>query len=140
MRNSDRWGFGLMFVGVLIIIVGFLGRTSSVDQIDKQYQQTSSSSTYAERTWTCGDQDPIEVGRKLRDQLNPNAYAEDRGNAYLRKGDSMYVVTGPPCRIELEKKSGRYSSGGFVYLGPGFSPSSPSGGSGGSAGSSGGTK
>ncbi|MDF2583612.1 MAG: hypothetical protein K0R33_2255, partial [Mycobacterium sp.] len=54
------------------------------------------------------------------------------------------VIVGPdgryPCSVRVEDINSRYSGGGFIFLGPGFTPGSPAGGSGGSSGGPGGTK
>ena len=73
----------------------------------------------------------------------PAARAADGNNQYLRYSSNI-VIVGPdgthPCSIRVEDLGARYSHGGFIFLGPGFTPGSPAGGGGGSPGGPGGTK
>ncbi|WP_295646443.1 DUF4247 domain-containing protein [uncultured Corynebacterium sp.] len=87
---------------------------------------------------------PADVADRIAEATNPKAQAEDpkTGEHFLRYRDRIVRVTnhGPTrCEIRIESDSA-YRSGGFIYLGPGFNPSSPRGSSGGSSGSSGGVK
>lgn len=87
---------------------------------------------------------PGEVADQLSDYQQPEERANDRGVEYLRYEDDI-VIVGPDgsraCTIRVEDVRGsRYSSGGFIFLGPGFFPGAPSGGAGGSPGGPGGGK
>lgn len=61
----------------------------------------------------------------------PAARQADGGNEYLRYDDDIVTVGAAPeggSTITVEDLDGRYSSGGFVFLGPGFTPGSPAAG------------
>ncbi|WP_297452854.1 DUF4247 domain-containing protein [uncultured Corynebacterium sp.] len=148
-------GYALIVIGVMVCLVGiFVGGKSAEERISDRFPSASGavSATQAsngiDRRWNCGDRDPIEVGRELREEIRPQAYNEDDGAAYLRTQKYLFIVSRQvpeagakdTCLITRESLGGRYSSGHFIYLGPGFGPSAPSGGSGGSAGSYGGAK
>ncbi|GAB7141928.1 DUF4247 domain-containing protein [Mycobacterium riyadhense] len=86
---------------------------------------------------------PGQVAATLTSYQAPEARASSGGNQYLRYSRNI-VIVGPdgnhPCSIRVEDLGARYSHGGFIFLGPGFTPGSPSGGSGGSPGGPGGSK
>ncbi len=86
---------------------------------------------------------PTQVADTLAKYQAPAARAAYGDSQYLRYSDNV-VTVGPdgthPCSIRLEGLGGRYSHGGFIFLGPGFTPGSPAGGGGGSPGGPGGTK
>ncbi|OUS93435.1 MULTISPECIES: DUF4247 domain-containing protein [unclassified Rhodococcus (in: high G+C Gram-positive bacteria)] len=68
----------------------------------------------------------------------PAARKADGGSEYLRYDDDIVTVSAAPgggSLVRVEDIDGRYRSGGFAYLGPGFNPGSPAGGAGGSGGS-----
>ena len=89
------------------------------------------------------DAAPAQVVNELTTFNEPEAQAFNGGTDYLRYEDDI-VTVGPdgtrPCSIRVEDIDARYSSGGFIFLGPGFTPGSPSGGSGGSPGGPDGNK
>ncbi|MFD6893186.1 DUF4247 domain-containing protein [Rhodococcus sp. NPDC060086] len=61
----------------------------------------------------------------------PAARQADGGREYLRYDDDIVTVGAAPeggSTITVEDLDGRYSSGGFVFLGPGFTPGSPAAG------------
>ncbi|MFX1759412.1 lipoprotein [Rhodococcus gordoniae] len=61
----------------------------------------------------------------------PAARKADGGNEYLRYDDDIVTVGAAPeggSTITVEDIDGRFSSGGFVFLGPGFTPGSPAAG------------
>lgn len=71
----------------------------------------------------------------------PAARKADGGNEYLRYNDDIVTVGAAPAggsTITVEDLDGRYSSGGFVFLGTGFTPGSPA--SGNTSGGSGSAK
>ena len=148
-------GYALIVVGIMVTLAGFfVGGKSAEERISERYQSAPGAasatqvSSGIDRRWTCGDRDPIEVGRELKEEIKPQAYNEDGWSAYLWTKKLLFIVSRQTpeagskdtCLITRESLSGRYSGGHFIYLGPGFGPSAPSGGSGGSAGSFGGAK
>ena len=86
---------------------------------------------------------PNQVANTLAAYEEPEARASNGANQYLRYSDDI-VIVGPdgshPCSVRVEDLGASYSHGGFVFLGPGFTPGSPAGGSGGRPGGPGGTK
>lgn len=105
------------------------------------------ASTYEHRT-TSGDTStyfsPDPVGTTVSAivaQEEPAARRADGGNEYLRYDDDIVIVGAAPgggSTITVEDLDGRYSSGGFIFLGPGFTPGSPAAGN--TSGGSGGAK
>ncbi|HET8994774.1 MULTISPECIES: DUF4247 domain-containing protein [unclassified Rhodococcus (in: high G+C Gram-positive bacteria)] len=77
---------------------------------------------------------PDPVGTTVSDIVandDPAARKADGGNEYLRYNDDIVTVgaaSGGGSTITVEDLDGRYSSGGFVFLGPGFTPGSPAAG------------
>lgn len=68
---------------------------------------------------------------RLVDEQEPAARSADGGREYLRYDDDIVTVAaaaGGGSTIVVEDLGGRYSSGGFAYLGPGFTPGSPAAG------------
>ncbi|WP_156689206.1 DUF4247 domain-containing protein [Mycobacterium sp. Marseille-P9652] len=86
---------------------------------------------------------PDDVADTLAGYQAPAARAAEGDSEYLRYSGDI-VIVGPdgtrPCTIRVEDLGARYSHGGFIFLGPGFSPGSPAGGTGGSPGGPGGIK
>ena len=103
----------------------------------REYSRDASGTRYA-----CTGS-PKQVADTLADYEEPESDASNGGNQYLRYSNNI-VIVGPdgsrPCSIRVEDLGARYSHGGFVFLGPGFTPGSPSGGSGGRPGGPGGAK
>ena len=86
---------------------------------------------------------PDDVADTLANYQAPAARAANDDIEYLRYSGDI-VIVGPdgtrPCTIRVEELGARYSHGGFIFLGPGFTPGSPAGGAGGIPGGPGGTK
>jgi hypothetical protein len=86
---------------------------------------------------------PGQVADTLAGYQSPAARAANGDSQYLRYSGDV-VIVGPdgtrPCSIRVEDLGARYSHGGFLFLGPGFTPGSPAGGGGGSPGGQGGIK
>lgn len=96
-------------------------------------QNTSGDS----KTYTSKDPLGTTVANIVADE-EPAARKADGGSEYLRYDDDIVTVSSAPgggSTIKVEDIDGRYRSGGFAYLGPGFRPGSPSSGGGGSGGS-----
>ncbi|MEJ5927680.1 DUF4247 domain-containing protein [Corynebacterium sp. H128] len=82
-----------------------------------------------------------QVASEIAKNDKPQARQFDpkTGTEYLRYRNRLVSVSkaGPSnCQIRVESLD-RVNDGGFIWLGPGFSPGSPSGSSGGSSGSGG---
>lgn len=85
--------------------------------------------------------DVQKVASDIAAKQRPQARQFDpkTGTEYLRYRDRIVTVAkggSTGCVIHIENLD-RYHSGGLIWLGPGFGPSSPSGSSGGSSGSGG---
>ena len=132
---------GLAVAGVVCLFFGITLQSkdikSHVANTYRLYNTGSDESRYA-----C-DGPPGAVADRIAAYQTPEARATDRGTEYLRYQDDI-VSVGPdgtrPCSVRVEDIDRRYSSGGFIFLGPGFTPGSPAGGSGGSPGGPGGSK
>jgi hypothetical protein len=110
---------------------------SHVANTYRQYSSDAGGTRYA-----C-DGSPRTVADQIQAHRAPEARATDRGSEYLRYEDDIVIVgpdSGRPCSVRVEDQDARYSGGGFIFLGPGFTPGSPAGGSGGSPGGPGGSK
>ncbi|MGW0026449.1 DUF4247 domain-containing protein [Rhodococcus sp. CX] len=76
--------------------------------------------------------DPVGITvANIVDEMEPAARSADGGREYLRYDDDIVTVGAAPgggSTITVEDLGGRYSSGGYAYLGPGFTPGSPAAG------------
>jgi hypothetical protein len=146
VANVTRTGLFWLSGGLATAAAVFLFLGISLQQRDiknhvadtyRLYNAGSDESRYA-----C-DGSPRAVADQIAAYQTPEARATDRGTEYLRYNDDV-VSVGPdgtrPCSVRVEDIDKRYSSGGFIFLGPGFTPGSPAGGSGGSPGGPDGTK
>lgn len=132
---------GLAAAGILFLVLGISIKDKNVAthvaQTYRQYSTDSNGTRYA-----CNGS-PRAVADQIAAYQRPEARATDRGSEYLRYDDDM-VIVGPDgarsCSVRVEDINARYSSGGFIFLGPGFTPGSPAGGAGGSPGGPDGTK
>lgn len=95
-----------------------------------------------ERTEIVGDAavyaSPDPVGTTtaaITDAVPPAERQADGGNEYLRYDDDIVIVSAAAngSTVRVEDLDGRYRSGFFAFLGPGFRPGSPAG-TGGSGG------
>jgi Domain of unknown function (DUF4247) len=127
-------GFICLFWG--ISLMGNDVRTHLTDNY-REYNRDADGIRYA-----C-DGTPGTVASNIAGQHEPEARATDLDSVYMRYEDDI-VIVGPdgnrPCSIRVEDVDARYSGGGFIFLGPGFTPGSPAGGSGGSPGGPDGNK
>jgi Domain of unknown function (DUF4247) len=127
-------GFALLFIGTSLM--GNNIRSNVAGNYD-EYSRDGDGARYA-----C-DGSPRLVANKIAEMQEPEARASDRGTEYLRYEDDIVTVGpdgGRPCSIRVEDTDARYSGGGFIFLGPGFTPGSPAGGSGGGPGGPDGSK
>ncbi|MDI9976678.1 DUF4247 domain-containing protein [Rhodococcus sp. IEGM 1307] len=89
------------------------------------------------KTYTSNDPVGTTVSNIVAEE-DPAARKADGGSEYLRYDDDIVTVSAGPgggSLVRVEDIDGRYRSGGFAYLGPGFNPGSPAGGASGSGGS-----
>lgn len=127
--------------GVICLLLGMSLMGGHIrDHVAENYPQYARDRDGTD--YTCSGS-PNAVADDIAARVPPEARTTDRGSTYLRYDDEI-VIVGPdgtrPCTIRVEDLGARYSSGGFIFLGPGFFPGSPSGGSGGSPGGPDGSK
>lgn len=131
----------LVALGAVLLVWGMVLLNKNVrGYIGENYRQYSADG--GDGRYECGGS-PTAVADAIAAYDAPESRASDRGSEYLRYPDDI-VIVGPdgryPCSIRVEDINSRYSGGGFIFLGPGFTPGSPAGSSGGSPGGPGGTK
>lgn len=132
---------GMGALGAVLLLAGMLMLGKDVrGHVGDTYRQYSADG--GNGRYECSGS-PKQVADEIARYDAPEARASDRGTEYLRYNDDI-VTVGPdgqyPCSIRVEDTNARYSGGGFIFLGPGFTPGSPAGGSGGSPGGPGGSK
>ncbi len=82
-------------------------------------------------TATYSSPDPVgTTTTAIVDAVRPAERQADGGNEYLRYDDDIVIVSpsSSGSTVRVEDLDGRYRSGFFVFLGPGFRPGSPTGG------------
>ncbi|MEE6177594.1 DUF4247 domain-containing protein [Mycobacterium sp. 050134] len=132
---------GLAAAAIACLIPGILLLHKDIDSyIAAHYREYSRDpdGTRYECTGT-----PQQVADTLARYQAPAARAANGDGQYLRYSGDIVIVEPDgqrPCSIRVEGLGARYSHGGFVFLGPGFTPGSPAGGGGGSPGGPGGIK
>lgn len=102
--------------------------------ISDQYRSTGAGSYECQ-----GDVQKVASDLAAKQRPQARQFDPKTGTEYLRYRDRIVTVAkggGTGCVIHVENLD-RYHSGGLIWLGPGFGPSSPSGSSGGSSGSGG---
>lgn len=143
MTRNTLFGLSALLgtLGVVLLIGGIALQNKDVrNHVRETYRQYSADG--GNGRYECSGS-PKSVADDIAAYHAPEARASDRGTEYLRYNDDI-VTVGPegryPCSIRVEDTNARYNGGGFIFLGPGFTPGSPAGGSGGSSGGPGGTK
>lgn len=131
----------LAALGAVLLIAGMAMLNKDIRaHVSENYRQYSADG--GDGRYECSGS-PTSVADDLAAYDAPETRATDRGSEYLRYPDDI-VIVGPegtrPCSVRVEDINSRYSGGGFIFLGPGFTPGSPAGGSAGSPGGPGGTK
>ncbi len=131
----------LVALGAVLLFAGMAMLSKDIrGHVSENYRQYSADG--GDGRYECAGS-PAAVADDLAGYDEPESRATDRGSEYLRYPDDI-VIVGPeggyPCSIRVEDINSRYSGGGFIFLGPGFTPGSPAGGAGGSPGGPGGTK
>lgn len=122
---------------IIALIFGLMGISagSSLDSVLSEHGDKQSNGTYV-----CHD-DPARVAIDIANAKKPQAEATDdkTGTHYLRYDRDVVSISGSgpnDCLIKIEPQD-RVRGGGFIFLGPGFFPSSPSRSSGGTSGGGG---
>lgn len=128
----------LAIIGAVISLAIFAGMSEGPESYIRKNFKSVGTNTYR-----C-EGDPKAVADQIAKNVRPKARATDSqtGEHFMRYSDKIVRVSGRgPTKCEIRMESDRhYRSGGFIYLGPGFNPSSPRGSSSGSSGSGGGVK
>jgi hypothetical protein len=141
-RTSLFWlAGGLAVAGIACLVWGISLQGANIrSHLAGSYQEYSRDADGAR--YVCNDS-PRLVANEIAQFEEPEAQASDRGTEYLRYKDDIVTVGpdgGRACSIRVEDTDARYNHGGFIFLGPGFTPGSPSGGAGGSPGGPDGSK
>ena len=115
-----------------VLLVGCGSGTRVRDFLENTYQRTEilgDTSVYA-------SPDPVgTTTAAIAAAVPPAERQADGGNEYLRYDDDIVIVSPAAggSTVRVEDVDGRYRSGFFAFLGPGFRPGSPAG-TGGSGG------
>lgn len=135
--SSRGWNIvgAIMLVVAIFMGIGALASGNSMDSVLGRHGDKQSDGTYQ-----CHG-NPKTVASDIARDKKPEAQADDpaTGTSYLRYGKDVYSVStaGPTgCLIKKEPRD-RVGGGAFIFLGPGFFPSSPSRSSGGTSGGTG---
>jgi hypothetical protein len=129
-RNNLFWlAGGLAVAGFVMLFIGISLMGNNIrSYVASNYQEYSRD----------GD------GARYACDGTPDRVAHEIAQAQPPEAEDDVVSVGPdggrPCSIRVEDTDARYSSGGFIFLGPGFTPGSPAGGSGGGPGGPDGSK
>ena len=134
MNRYRPWIIALV-AGLCAVLLGAFLLGAALDAV-RHVRETYTPVAGASDTYECkGDRDATV--RDITDHKRPDARADRQGTEYLRYGNDMIFVGpsgGTACRVQLDQNSRVLRSGGFVFLGGAFGPSSPAGSSGGSSG------
>jgi Domain of unknown function (DUF4247) len=124
--DAVRAGLAALAAGAVLVLGGCGIGDDVRDHIDDNYEMqgtSGDSATYLAAT---------PVGATTADiagAVPPAARAADSAGEYLRYDDDIVVVSGAPngSSVLVEDLDGRYRSGHYAHLGPGFDPGSPAG-------------
>ncbi|MDK3256841.1 DUF4247 domain-containing protein [Blastococcus capsensis] len=122
----------LALATVLLLLSGCGSGTRVRDFLDDTYERTE----ILDDTSVYSSPDPVgTTTAAIADAVPPAERQADGGNEYLRYDDDIVIVSAAAggSTVRVEDLDGRYRSGFFAYLGPGFRPGSPAG-TGGSGG------
>lgn len=114
-----------------VLVLGGCGSGSDVrDLVDETYDLQSSSGDTAVYT---SDEPVAGTTASIAAAVPAAARAADGGSEFLRYAEDIVIVAPAAAgsTVQIEDLDGRYRSGAFRYLGPGFDPGSPAGGGGG---------
>ena len=128
MRAPHR--IAALLLATVVLVAGCGSGTRVRDFLENTYRLTDSdgdTSVYA-------SPDPVgTTTAAIADAVTPAERQADGGNEYLRYDDDIVIVTAAASgsTVRVEDLDGRYRSGFFAFLGPGFRPGSPAGSGGG---------
>lgn len=134
MKPYRGWVIALV-AGVCAVVLGLVLAGSGADAV-RYVRENYTPVAGAAQTYECRG-DRVATVRDISDHERPDASSLHEENEYLRYGDDVIVVgrSGAlPCRVQLDVNSRTLRSGGFIFLGGAFGPSSPARSSGGSSG------
>jgi hypothetical protein len=109
------------------LLLGGCGVGNDVrDHLDDTYElqgTSGDSATYLASAPVAG------TAAAIAGAVPPAARAADAGSEYLRYENDIVVVSAAPngSSVLVEDLDGRYRSGHYAHLGPGFDPGSPAG-------------
>ncbi|MCF6746526.1 DUF4247 domain-containing protein [Blastococcus sp. KM273128] len=109
-----------------VLLAGCGSGTRVRDFLDGTYERTSTD----DDTWVYSSPDPVgTTTAAIADAVRPAERQADGGNEYLRYDDDIVIVSAAAggSTVRVEDLDGRYRSGFFAFLGPGFRPGSPAG-------------
>ncbi|MGY1828411.1 MULTISPECIES: DUF4247 domain-containing protein [unclassified Blastococcus] len=109
-----------------VLLAGCGSGTRVRDFLDETYERTE----VVDDTSVYASPDPVgTTTAAIVDAVQPAERQADGGSEYLRYDDDIVVVTAAPdgSTVRVEDLDGRYRSGFFAFLGPGFRPGSPAG-------------
>jgi Domain of unknown function (DUF4247) len=111
---------------VAILLAGCGSGTRVRDYLDETYERTE----IIDDTSVYSSPDPVgTTTAAIVDAVQPAERQADGGSEYLRYDDDIVIVTAAAggSTVRVEDLDGRYRSGFFAFLGPGFRPGSPAG-------------
>ncbi|MGY1915334.1 DUF4247 domain-containing protein [Blastococcus sp. HT6-30] len=114
---------------VAVLLAGCSSGTRVRDFLAGTYDRQSAT----DDTVVYSSPDPVgTTTAAIADAVPPAERQADGGNEYLRYDDDIVIVSAAAggSTVRVEDLDGRYRSGFFAFLGPGFRPGSPVGGGG----------
>lgn len=116
-------------VGTALLVAGCGVGGDVEDYVEDTYERVSRTGDSA----VYRSPDPVgTTAAAIAAAVPPAARQADGAAEYLRYDDDVVVVSGAPtgATVLVEDLDGRYRSGFYAFLGPGFRPGSPAAGSG----------
>lgn len=124
----SRRGVGFVLAVALLAVAGC---SNGGDKVREHLRDTYERVEHSGDTEVFSADDPIGTATAgIVGVAPPAARQADGGNEYLRYDGDIVIVSpaaGGGSTVRVEDLGGRYSSGFFAFLGPGFNPGSPAG-------------